>query len=244
MVNKSLENNQKMKNYIIKNSEAIKEQLVAYFYDKPVHILKHFNRSINFNSALAQIENLVPKDLASNIDGIYVGEFNDIHKKNRKVNAIYKDGAIYVSNEQDNEDDLIDDIIHEIAHAVEEQHQDLIYGDEDLESEFLAKRKTLYYLLDDNKEKHLIHFLDPDYNLNFDMFLYKTLGYDYLRTASASLFYSPYAITSLREYWANGFENYFLGDKQKLKELSPVLYNKIKSLVEEDAGEKDNEWTQ
>ena len=33
--------------------------------------------------------------------------------------------------------------------------------------------------------------------------LYKKLGYDYLRSASANLFYSPYGITSLREYWAD-----------------------------------------
>jgi len=46
------------------------------------------------------------------------------------------------------------------------------------------------------------------------------------------LFYSPYAITSLREYWANGFENYLLGDKQMLRDLSPILYNKIETIID------------
>jgi hypothetical protein len=53
-----------------------------------------------------------------------------------------------------------------------------------------------------------------------------------LRLISAELFYSPYAITSLREYWANGFENYLLGDKLALRDLSPVLFNKVTEILE------------
>jgi len=70
---------------------------------------------------------------------------------------------------------------------------------------------------------------NPEYDYDFDQHLYKDVGYDYLRGASAELFYSPYAITSLREYWANGFENYLLRSRGKLKEISPALYEKIDS---------------
>jgi len=45
------------------------------------------------------------------------------------------------------------------------------------------------------------------------------------------LFYSPYAATSLREYFANGFENYFLKNKIYLKKISLNLYNKIEELI-------------
>ena len=69
-------------------------------------------------------------------------------------------------------------------------------------------------------------------HIDLDQHLYKGIGYDKLRTISSGLFYSPYAITALREYWVNGFENYLLGDKPKLKELSPVLYGIIDSFFD------------
>jgi hypothetical protein len=225
-----------MKNYIVKNSKTIQKQhLELKLYNKPVNIVKAFEQPIDLSQVLSKIEARMPQYLVQNIEGIYVGDFKEFSTHGKDVNATYKDGAIYVSNKQDNEDDLLDDVVHEIAHSMENQYQDLIYGDEELEAEFLAKRRTLYFLLDRadmGLEKNLMYFLNPEYNFNFDMFLYKKLGYDYLRSASSGLFYSPYAITSLKEYWANGFENYFLGDRQKLKELSPILYNKIKALIE------------
>ena len=92
----------------------------------------------------------------------------------------------------------------------------------------LLQKKYLYHLLDD-KEYSLQDYRNPEYDYEFDQHLYKNIGYDKLRTISSGLFYSPYAITALREYWANGFENYLLGDKDKLKELSPVLFQKIDS---------------
>jgi len=223
-----------MKNYIIKNNSLVQERMNRYFYGKPINIVNPFTNSIDLKRVIQKLESYVPSHLTHNLDGIYVGDFTDFKKNNRDVNASYKDGGIFVSNEQDNEEDLIDDIVHEIAHSLEREYKDHLYGDERLESEFLAKRKTLYYLLDDDIKKRMVDFLDSEYSESFDMFLYKTLGYDYLRTASASLFYSPYGITSLREYWADGFENYFLGDRRKLKELSPVLYNKIVHMVEEN----------
>ena len=79
----------------------------------------------------------------------------------------------------------------------------------------------------------MLDYINPDYDKKFDMYLYKNIGYDKLRSITHSLFFSPYAITALKEYWANGFENYILGDKQLLKDLSPILYNKLVLLFEE-----------
>jgi Mlc titration factor MtfA (ptsG expression regulator) len=41
------------------------------------------------------------------------------------------------------------------------------------------------------------------------------------------LFPSPYAATSLREYFAIGFEYYYLKDRSQLKKECPFLYNKL-----------------
>jgi len=46
------------------------------------------------------------------------------------------------------------------------------------------------------------------------------------------LFVSPYAATSLREYFAIGFEEYHLKDRVYLKKISPKLYFKIEELLE------------
>ena len=66
-----------------------------------------------------------------------------------------------------------------------------------------------------------------------DNFLFNELGYDNIIGLSTGLFSSPYSITSIREYFANGFQEYINGDRNYLKEISPNLYNKIHVLMEE-----------
>jgi len=190
-----------------------------------------FINNINLDYVKTKIETLVPEYFFDNVDGFFVGYVDEFFKDDREYNAMFKDNAIYLSPDQDNERDLLDDILHELAHAVEEKNKDFIYGDGRLEREFLVKRKYLYYLLSD-KEYGMSAYENPEYDYDFDQHLYKDIGYDYLRGVSAELFYSPYAITALREYWANGFENYLLGSRGKLKEISPVLYQKVDSFFD------------
>ena len=201
-------------------------------------VVNPFTNDVNFSSILRRIEDLIPEHLMNGFEVIYIGQFKDFHKKGRPFNATFKDGAIYISNDQDDDEDLIDDIIHELAHSIEkdEKFNNIIYGDGEVESEFLAKRQSLYHLLD-KPTTNMVYYLNPEYDKAFDKHLYKDLGYDYLRTAGSGLFYSPYAITSLKEYWANGFENYLLGDALKLRDLSPVLFKKITELLETEKEE-------
>jgi hypothetical protein len=67
------------------------------------------------------------------------------HLIEKGVNALYEDGAIYITNNQTDEMDMIDDIVHELAHSVENNFPDVIYGDGKLEAEFLRK-KTCFQL--------------------------------------------------------------------------------------------------
>ena len=172
------------------------------------------------------IEGLLSKKYFSNIDVVYIGSFQEIEELG--FNAMYKDNALYITNKQDNENDMIDDIVHEIAHAVEERFADSLYLDITIQNEFLAKRKTLYNILSEEGYYFpLDKYKKLEYDKGLDDFLYNEVGYPKLTSLSMGLFYSPYAITSLREYWANGFENYFLRDAIYLKKLSPKLYKKI-----------------
>ena len=221
-----------MKEYIVESSKISKtKHKDINLYGRPFIVSQPFTNKINLDFIKDKIEGLVPEHFFDNVDGLYVGYIDEFFKDGREYNAMYKDGAIYLSPDQDNEKDLLDDIVHELAHAIEEKHEDKIYGDGRLEREFLAKRKHLYYLLGD-KEYDIDDYDNPKYDYKFDQHLYKNIGYDKLRGVSAELFYSPYAITALREYWANGFENYLLGSRGKLKEISPVLYQKVDSFFD------------
>lgn len=219
--------------------EYIKESLLKtenvnkryYIHNIPIELVHEFTNYINLDTIVDRIENLVPEYLLHNVDVIYVALVEDFIRGSRSFNAMYKDGAIYISPEQDNEQDLLDDVVHEIAHSLENQHQEHIYGDDSLEREFLAKRSMLYHMVDVPTFSKAAWY-EPQYSAKFDDHIYNDIGYDKLRIISAELFYSPYAITSLREYWANGFENYLLGDKQRLKDISPALYNKIVELFD------------
>jgi len=217
-----------IKNSVQNLSESQKEYNI---YNIPVYLLEPFTNNIKMADLLKKIEYLLPQRLLSNIEVIYVASIEDFKRKNRVFNAMYKDGAIYISPIQENETDLLDDILHEIAHSLEKEYQDAIYGDNLLAREFVTKRKTLYYLVD-KQTVNILKYISTEYDPEFDKHLYHDLNYDYLRNVAAGLFYSPYAITSLREYWANGFENYLLGDKALLKELSPILYNKVENIFE------------
>ena len=221
-----------MFDYILESSEkSKKENQEIKIYDVPFIFSQPFEKEINLNYIKNKIESLTPEHFFENIDGFFVGYVKDFFKDGREYNAMYKDGAIYLSPDQDDEKDLLDDILHEVAHAVEKKHEDKIYGDGRLEREFLFKRKYLFYLLGD-KEYDIDAYNKAEYDYDFDQHLYKNIGYDNLRGVSAELFYSPYAITSLSEYWANGFENYLLRSRGKLKEISPILYSKIDSFFD------------
>ena len=76
-----------------------------------------------------------------------------------------------------------------------------------------------------------IAFGYTEYNANFDKFLSDTVGYPTLLTLTMGLFASPYAATSIQEYFANGFEKYFLDDPWRLSTVSPILHDKIEQVI-------------
>ena len=171
----------------------------------------------------------LPDHVLSNIDIIYVGHFQDL--VDRDVNALWQNGAIYITNDQDSEMDMIDDLIHEIAHSNEKQYEQIIYEDGKLEQEFLQRRKKIAFILKDKGFGIPTGFIyNSDYDINIDDYLYEKVTYDVLWQLVPGIFPSPYAITSLREYWAKGFEQFYMGIRRDLKETSPVLFSKLMQL--------------
>ena len=185
---------------------------------------------INIGKVINIINKKIPKELFYGVDGIYVAHLPEFDE--REINAIFKDGAIYVTNQQDNDLDMLDDIVHELAHSTESQFMDEIYGDDKIEDEFLARRKKLYQIL--KHEGYVVDikdFLNINYDHDFDFYLYDEVGYNALSGFVQNLFLSPYAVTSLREYYASAFTDYFLYNRDPIKRLCPTAYLKIKELI-------------
>jgi hypothetical protein len=185
----------------------------------------HIDDDFVFNYVSARI----PFHLTTGIDIIYVGIFPEMI--DREINAFYESGAIYVTNDQEDEMDMIDDIIHELAHAVETNNQEIIYGNGKLQREFKVKRRKLFSILEEMYDVPSDFLNDIEYNEQIDDFLYKKVGYDILNQMVTNIFVSGYAATSVSEYFARGFEEYFVGNKDEVKKLSPILYNIIEELV-------------
>ena len=187
---------------------------------------------VDLASVFAKINYLLPDEFIRLIDVVYIGEFDLFAEK--KVNAYFLDDALYISNNQDDEEDLIDDIIHEIGHAVEKRYDDFVYGDGKIEDEFILKRSRLKRVLEDqgyNLEKY--NFLDVEYSEDLDFFLLDEIGYDSLSMLSVDLFLNPYSVTSLNEYFSDGFLDFYLEGGVSLKQMCPYVYKKLAVLHEE-----------
>lgn len=200
-----------------------------------LYIKDPLTREVDVRNVMEKVSSTIPPHLVREIDSIFVGIFDEFEEMD--TNAMFKDGAIYLSNDQDNEQDMVDDIIHEIAHSLESPYGYTIYGDGAIQEEFISKRKKLYDILEQenlNPKKEL--FLNPDYTKEMDMYLYKEVGYDRLNfiCSSYGLFTSAYCATALREYFANGFEYFFLDDRMYLAKICPQLYKKLEEIYDNE----------
>ena len=217
-----------LEEYILKShKKSIREQkFFQTFNDIQVSIKDSLPEDFDLSYVLQKVESLIPDYLMSGIDSIYIGQFSEFVE--REINAAYRDGALYVTNEQDDENDMIDDLVHELSHSIEEFAGKDIYGDGKIENEFLGKRQKLFYLLkEEGYSVELEDFLNPEYSEKFDMFLYQGVGYELMTSLTMGLFLSPYSTTSLREYFAIGFEHYYLKDRTYVKNISPMLFAKL-----------------
>ncbi len=203
-----------------------KQQSVLKIRGIPVFLKCEKEKHDMYREGISLALSKVPKKFILNIKGITVSDSQ--YLRQRKLNALFNKGSIFLLNEHKDAEDVIDDVVHEIAHSVEEKYQKEIYSDLKIEKEFLNKRKSLWMRLGQlGHEKELNHFLKTKYDREFDAFLYKNVGYPLLRSITKDIFYSPYAATSLREYFANSFEAFFMKEKiQRLRRISPAAYQK------------------
>lgn len=211
----------------VKKSRKLKDHYMLKGID--IYIKDRLPQEIDIDFVIKYVAKRLPDHVLSNIELIYIGQFQDLI--DRDINALWQNGAIYITNEQDSEMDMIDDLIHEIAHSNEKQFEQIIYEDGKLEKEFLYRRKKLAKILVDQKYGVPPGFIySAEYDKNIDDFLYEKVTYNVLWQMIPGIFPSPYAVTSLREYWAKGFEEFYMGNREDLKTVSPVLFSKLMQL--------------
>ena len=222
-----------LRQYVKESAQTALDERTEYslFGDIYVYIKDPLTTPINIGRVIKQVEETIPAFLAQGVESIFIGQFEEL--TSREVDAVFDNGTMYLTNDQQSEEDMFDDIVHEFAHSIEEWAGMEIYGDSTLKYEFLAKREILFKQLSQlgYKNLYLRDFLDTEYSKKFDFYLYKSVGYDKLDIITVGLFPTPYSATSIREYFAIGFEEYLYGDNRQLKEISPVLYGKIEQLI-------------
>ena len=221
-----------MRDTVIERARQVLAERKEYhmFGDVYVYVKDPLPSEIDLTSVIANVEQVVPPHLAQELEAVYIGQFPELIS--REVKAVYKDATIYITNEQASVEEMVDDIIHEIAHSVETFAGMEIYSDGYLEREFIEKRKKMLDILHNSGYNvEVIQFLDTEYSKELDYFFYKGVGYDRLSIMSVDIFPTAYSMTSLREYFAVGLEEYLYGDREDLKRVSPVLYSKIESII-------------
>ena len=225
-----------LKTYLKEKQAQMMNQQVDFYTPSGLHVYfkdKLENPNISVEEVINSVEQKVPSHLLSHVEMIIVGWFKEFEE--REINAFYKDAILHVSNVQDDVDDMVDDIVHEVSHALEENYGYEIYGDSKIKNEFLQKRERLYHELWSLGYKlPKAVFAELEYNKEFDEFLFKTVGYDKLSIIATGLFINPYSPTSLREYFATGFTDFYMSnDHNTLKTISPELYKKLILLHDE-----------
>ena len=220
-----------MKQYIIESSTFIKNNRRQYelFDSIFIFVENPLPRDVSIQNVLNKIKKVVPKHVLGDLETIYVGDFKPLN--DREIESMYVNGSIMVTNKQKTEKDLFNTLIHEFAHAIEDQFKDFIYADGSLSREFLAKRTVLYNMLKDDYPVNKEDFLNINFLQKFDDLVHKEIGYDNMGVITSGMFLSPYGCTSLREYFANCFEHFYIEGPEAVAKLAPTAYKKIRQVL-------------
>ena len=203
----------KNKMFNFKSSAQAKKELGEHtlFGRVNIYTLQTLPENIDLQYVIETIEERVPSVFFHDIDSIFIGYFKEFEE--RDINAFYSDGALFITNEQMNDEDLLDDIVHETAHAVERMFPEY------------------HRLKSEGWDIDLDDFVQVGYSTELDQFFYMEVGYPAMSSLTVDLFNSPYGATSIQEYWANGFEGFFLKNPQRIRKISPQIYNKMTTLI-------------
>ena len=224
--------------HLQENQKKLQQKVTDFYTQDGLHVYFKdplLNDEVDIEKVISKVESIVPKYLRSEVEMVIIGHFKEF--EDNTFNAFYEDGMVHVTNNQLDNYDMIEDIVHEMAHSTEAPHGYHIYGDGKVKEEFLRKRFVLHDILwQQGYKAPKAYFNETEYNEKFDNFLLHQVGYDKLQNYAAGVFLTTYAATSLREYYATGFVEFFLNPDSHnyMKKVSPQLYKKIFELYSEE----------
>lgn len=223
---------------IAQSKNRVDEKKNRFYFNRGIEfIIKDpLPKDVDIKRVMALLRSNLPESCYTGINNVYFGQYDILNK--RQLTALHHKNNIYVDSKKvKNEKDVLDDLIHEFAHRFEENNSEAIYEDGKIINEFLGKRNRLHDLLSQEMEfKDKINYFDfinTQYDKDFDKFLHNDVGYPKIRNLAPTLFIRPYASTSVREYFATGFEDFYLNGGSELKGISPILYSRILQLEKE-----------
>ena len=207
------------------------QNTTRFFKFGPIEVeeMEPVSGNVNLQAIFKTVEDHFPNHYFRNLKAVKIGNFEDL--KNKNFSALYDDGIFYINNLQPDSQSILNDVVHEFAHHLENIYTDFIYGDDSIVHEFRKKRQELNFEL--RSEGYWTDDFDFDnlkYDERFDKFLYDRVGKNMLRMVTSGIYIRPYSSISLREYFATGFEAYYLGKREILEKISPRLYDKIQEL--------------
>lgn len=182
-----------------------------------------------------QLKKILKNRFLVKIDTIYIGDLEFLREKG--FTGLYDNNTLYIV-ESDSVEEMKRTVLHELSHAMEKIYGQYITEIQDVEAEFYKKRMTLYTRLSDAGYKvDRAQFETTSYNEDFDRLISTNIGFNRIRPFSDDLFMSPYAITSINEYVANGFEAFFY-DRDKLASMCPILRAEMAQFIMQQKGTK------
>ncbi len=218
------------KEYIKKTSKAIQENMSIN--QVSIDIGSELPDDINVAKVLTTFRGSLPRGYFKNLNGIKVLNLEEFDERNISAKYSADEKILYISaDRQDSDADMLDDLLHEMGHHAETLYNNFIYGDDAIKDEFIMKRMQLRFELgSDGYDYTQFDFKDVDYNPKLDNYLYKRIGKEKLKMMTAGMFIRPYQSLSLREYFAVGFEQFYLGNHKTLHRDCPVLYKRVEEL--------------
>jgi len=216
--------------YINRTSKVIQENMSIN--QVSIDIDSELPDDVNVAKVLTTFRGSLPKGYFKKLNGIRVVDLKEFDQRNISAKYSVDDKILYISaNRQDNNNDMLDDLIHEMGHHAETLYGDFIYGDGAIKDEFIMKRMQLRFELgSDGYDYTQFDFKNTQFNPELDVFLYKRVGKEKLKMMTAGMFVRPYQSLSLQEYFAVGFEQYYLGNHKTLHRDCPVLYKRVEEL--------------
>jgi hypothetical protein len=209
-----------------------------YIHGKTLIYIKNFMKlSIDLNYSIQEVERIIPEYLLKDLDDVFIGSFEELKRKNQDI--LYKDGALYISNEyQTTSESLIYCFLLGIGYSTWFSFQDELLSDGFLQKEFLSKRISVSNLLKfqiDHDILKLDKVLDLDYYHRLESIIShmkEAFKKDKLiLEALKDLYITNFGIYSLMNYYIDGYIEFLYNkDKDRIQKLCPILYNKIYNL--------------